>query len=80
MAQASYSSKRSWRTSCGKAQRFYAQALVGVTWVTQGSAANDAQLSALIARVQARKPGASIRVITGQGAVVDTTAALAAAA
>ena len=54
--------------------------LVGPTWVTQGSAANDAQLSALLARVRSRKPGVTIRVITGQGAVVDTAATLALAA
>ncbi len=73
-------SSGNWRTSCGKARRFYAQALVGATWVTQGSAADDAQLSALLSRVRSRKPGATIRVITGQGAVVDTAATLAAAA
>ncbi len=55
---------RNLRTSFGATRRYYAQALVGATWVTQGSAANDAQLSALIARVQARKPGAALVVVS----------------
>ena len=47
------------RTSFGKRQPFYVQA----NGVTQGSARDAATLAALIARVQARKPGAALAVV-----------------
>ena len=60
MASGSYSSKRSWRSACGKLQPFYVQA----NGVTQGSARDAATLAALIARVAARKPGAALVVVS----------------
>ena len=50
---------RSYRTTCGKRQPLYVKA----DGVTQSSARNDAELAALIGRVQARKPGAALVVV-----------------
>ncbi len=58
MATGSY--PRSVRTSFGARRPFYVQA----NGITQGSARDAATLAALIARVQARKPGAALVVVS----------------
>ncbi len=50
---------RNWRTTCGRLRRFYVQA----NGVTQGGADTIAQRDALIARVQARKPGVALVLV-----------------
>ena len=73
---------RSYRTTCGARQPFYVRA----NGVTQGSARDAATLAALIARVQARTPGAALVVVSfGRNGerterAVATEATLAAAA
>ena len=51
---------RNLATSYGKRQPMYVQA----NGITQGSARNDAELVALIGRVQARKPGAALVIVS----------------
>jgi hypothetical protein len=67
--------KRNWRSAQGRTRRFYVKTRRTPTslWVTAGGADSEAQLAALIGRVQARYPEREL-------AVVDTTAALVAAA
>ena len=77
MAQASY--RRNVRTSFGATRRYYVRTEVGGLWIVQASANTEAELAAAIARVQARKPGQSIRVTDAQAAVVEETAAALAA-
>jgi hypothetical protein len=50
----------SYRTTCGARRPFYVQA----NGITQGSARDAATLAALIARVQTRKPGAALVVVS----------------
>ena len=50
---------RDYRTTCAKRQPMYVQA----NGVTRGSARTTEQLTALIARVAARKPGAALVVV-----------------
>ena len=54
---------RSWRTTCGATCRYYVQTTIGASWVTAGSANTDAQLAALIGRVQARCPERALRIV-----------------
>ena len=74
MASGSYS-KRNLRTAFGATRRFYAKVRTPGSdfWLTAGSADTEAQRDALVTRVQARYPEREL-------VVVDTTAALAAAA
>ncbi len=58
MATGSY--RRNLATSYGKRQPMYVQA----NGVTQGSARDAATLAALIARVAARRPGASLVIVS----------------
>ena len=51
---------RSYRTTCGKRQPFYVKA----NDIAQGSARDAATLTALIARVSARTPGAALVVVS----------------
>ena len=70
---------RNLRTAFGARRAFYVRTQAGSMWIVAASANTQAELAAAIARVQARKPGAAIRVTDGTGAVVEETAAALAA-
>ena len=76
---ASQSYRRNVRTSFAKARRYYVRTETAGLWIVQASANSQTELAAAVARVQARKPGAAIRITDGQGAVVEETAAALAA-
>ena len=70
---------RNLRTAFGARRAYYVRTQVGDLWIVRASANTTAELAAAYARVQARKPGAAIRVTDSTGAVVsETTAARAA--
>ena len=74
---------RNWRTTCGALRTFYVRTLIGQTWVAAGSADSEAQLAALIGRVQRRCPERAMRIernVGGTLVVVEETTTLAAAA
>ncbi len=79
MASGSYQQCGNWRTACGRLRRYYVKA----DGLTKGSARDAATLAALIARVQARKPGAALVVISFENGarterpVVEETTTLA---
>ena len=82
MAAGSYS-KRTWRSAQGGLRAFYVRTLIGQTWLAAGSADSEAQLAALIGRVQRRCPERPMRVernVGGTLVVVEEATTLAAAA
>ncbi len=66
MASGSYSSKRNWRTACGRTRRFYVktQASPDGLWLVAASADTAEQLAAGIERVRARHPERALRIDT----------------
>ena len=67
---------RNWRSAQGGLRAFYVRTLVGQTWVAVGSADSEAQLAALIGRVQRHCPERARRVerhVGGPLVVVEET-------
>ena len=64
MASGSYSSRRNWRTACGRTRRYYirTQGTPTSLWTVAASADTEAQLAAALERARLAHPGAALRV------------------